>query len=154
MSPSELPVVTIIGGGLAGCEAALQLARRGFRVSLSEMKRQQRTPAQHSDQLAELVCSNSLRGTALTGAVGLLKEELRLAGSAVMSCALATRVPAGGALAVDRQRFATLMTEMIEQNDAIEICHREVTELPAERPVIVATGPLTSPALATNAGLR
>ncbi len=117
--------VTVIGGGLAGCEAALQLARRGIRVSLIEMKRLRRTPAQHSDLLAELVCSNSLRGAALTNAVGLLKEELRLAGSAVMSCALATRVPAGGALAVDRQRFAELMTETVHHSDAIALSHLE-----------------------------
>ncbi len=140
--------VTVVGAGLAGCEAAYQLASRGVAVRLIEMKPQKRTPAQHSDHLAELVCSNSLRGEAHTGAVGLLKEELRLAGSLVMSAALATRVPAGGALAVDRERFGARMTAAIVDHPLIELEHREAQAIPAERPLVLATGPLTSDALA------
>ncbi|RLB63233.1 MAG: methylenetetrahydrofolate--tRNA-(uracil(54)-C(5))-methyltransferase (FADH(2)-oxidizing) TrmFO, partial [Deltaproteobacteria bacterium] len=140
--------VTIVGAGLAGCEAAFQLANRGVAVRLIEMKPQKRTPAQHSDHLAELVCSNSLRGEARTGAVGLLKEELRLAGSLVMSTALATRVPAGGALAVDRERFGAQMTAAIHAHERIELVHDEAQVIPAQRPLILATGPLTSDALA------
>jgi methylenetetrahydrofolate--tRNA-(uracil-5-)-methyltransferase len=142
--------VTIVGAGLAGCEAALQLARRGVHVRLCEMKPHKRTPAQTSDRLAELVCSNSLRGAALTNAVGLLKEELRLAGSAVIHCALESRVPAGGALAVDRERFAAMMTEQVEREPNIELVRGEVLGIPDDRPVILATGPLTSDALAAD----
>jgi methylenetetrahydrofolate--tRNA-(uracil-5-)-methyltransferase len=140
--------VLIIGGGLAGCEAAFQLAERGAAVRLVEMKPHKRTPAQTSDRLAELVCSNSMRGAALGNAVGLLKEELRRAGSLVLRSADATAVPAGGALAVDRDRFAEAMTAAIERHPRIRVEHREVTAIPEERPVILATGPLTSDALA------
>src|SRR6185436_7549658 len=108
--------VTVIGGGLAGCEAAWQLAERGIDVTLLEQKPRKRTPAQVRDGLAELVCSNSLRGAALSNAVGLLKEELRRVGSLVMRIADRTRVPAGGALAVDRERFADAMTRAIEEH--------------------------------------
>jgi len=142
--------VTVVGGGLAGCEAAWQLAERGVRVQLREMKPEKRTPAQTGDGLAELVCSNSLRGAALGNAVGLLKEELRRAGSLVMRCADATAVPAGGALAVDRELFSARMTEAIAGHPRIEVLPGEVTALPEARPVIVATGPLTSDALATS----
>ncbi len=142
--------MTIVGAGLAGCEAAYQLAERGFLVRLCEMKPGKRTPAQSSDHLAELVCSNSLRGAALTGAVGVLKEELRLCGSLVMRCALATRVPAGGALAVDRERFGALMTETITGHPAIELARGEVEAIPTARPTILATGPLTSDTLAAD----
>lgn len=140
----------MIGGGLAGCEAAFQLAERGVRARLVEMKPHRRTPAQASDRLAELVCSNSLRGAALSNAVGLLKEELRRAGSLVLRCADRAAVPAGGALAVDRDRFAEEVTRAIEAHPRIEVERREVTELPAERPLILATGPLTTDALAAS----
>ncbi len=144
------PTVTIVGAGLAGCEAAYQLASRGVGVRLFEMKPRKRTPAQSSDALAELVCSNSLRGIALTGAVGLLKEELRLAGSLVMRAAIAARVPAGGALAVDREMFARTITEAVDSHPLIELVRDEVTAIPDQRPVILATGPLTAEALAAD----
>ncbi len=140
----------IVGAGLAGCEAAVQLARRGVAVSLWEMKPKKKTPAQRGDGLCELVCSNSLRGAQLSNAVGLLKEELRLAGSAVMRCALAARVPAGGALAVDRERFSRAMTELLHAEPGVELGCREVERIPEQRPVIVATGPLTADALAAD----
>jgi len=142
--------VTIIGAGLAGSEAALQLARRGIRVRLLEQKPARRTPAQSSDSLCELVCSNSFRGAALSNAVGLLKEEMRLLGSFVMEVAEATKVPAGGALAVDREAFSARMTGLLHDNPLIELVSGEVTELPTERPLLVATGPLTGDALATQ----
>ncbi len=142
--------VTVVGGGLAGCEAAFQLAERGASVHLLEMKPHKRTPAQTSDHLAELVCSNSMRGAALGNAVGLLKEELRRKGSLVLRCADLTSVPAGGALAVDRERFGIEVTRAITEHPRIRLEHREVTEIPAERPVILATGPLTSDGLAQS----
>ena len=142
--------VLIIGGGLAGCEAAYQLAERGARVRLAEMKPHRRTPAQTGDGLAELVCSNSMRGAALGNAVGLLKEELRRAGSLILRCADLTAVPAGGALAVDRERFSEEVTRAIEAHPRITLERREVTAIPAERPVILATGPLTTDALAAD----
>ena len=146
--------VTIIGAGLAGCEAALQLAERDIAVVLREQKPSRRTPAQKSDRLCELVCSNSFRGASLTNAVGLLKEEMRRLGSFVMEAADATRVPAGGALAVDRERFAEAMTARVRSADRIELVEGEVTELPADRPLVIATGPLTGDALAAQiAGL-
>lgn len=141
-------VVTIVGGGLAGTEAAFQLAERGIDVRLHEMKPTRRTAAQHGDGLAELVCSNSLRGAALTNAVGLLKEELRRAGSLVLACADQAAVPAGGALAVDRDQFSALVTERIAAHPRITLLREEVTTLPSERPLILATGPLTSEPLA------
>ena len=143
-------MVTIVGGGLAGCEAAFQLAERGIEVTLVEMKPGKRTPAQTSDDMGELVCSNSMRGAALANAVGLLKEELRRAGSLALRCADLTSVPAGGALAVDRERFAAEMTRTVKTHPKIRVEHREVTEIPKERPVILATGPLTSDALAKD----
>jgi methylenetetrahydrofolate--tRNA-(uracil-5-)-methyltransferase len=142
--------IVVVGGGLAGCEAAYQLAERGLSVRLVEMKPHRRTPAQSSDHFAELVCSNSMRGAALANAVGLLKEELRRVGSLVMRCADATVVPAGGALAVDRERFAEAMTGAVKAHPRIAVEHREVNEIPAERPVILATGPLTTDALAAR----
>lgn len=138
----------IVGGGLAGCEAAWQLAERGVSVRLVEMKPNKRTPAQLGDGLAELVCSNSLRGASLGNAVGLLKEELRRSGSLVIRVADATAVPAGGALAVDREQFSQAMTEAVLHHPRITVEHREVTEIPTDRPVMLATGPLTSDALA------
>ena len=142
--------VTVVGGGLAGCEAAWQLAERGVSVRLLEMKPTRRTPAQTSDHLAELVCSNSMRGAALSNAVGLLKEELRRAGSLAIRCADLTSVPAGGALAVDRERFGEEMTLAVTGHPNIRVERGEVTKIPDDRPVILATGPLTSDALAED----
>ncbi|HCE66649.1 MAG TPA: methylenetetrahydrofolate--tRNA-(uracil(54)-C(5))-methyltransferase (FADH(2)-oxidizing) TrmFO, partial [Geobacter sp.] len=117
------PNLTIIGGGLAGCEAAWQAARRGVPVTLHEMKPEKFSPAHHLPGLAELVCSNSLRGDSLDNAVGLLKEELRRCGSLLMEAAEATRVPAGGALAVDRHLFSEYVTEKISSNPLIRVEH-------------------------------
>jgi methylenetetrahydrofolate--tRNA-(uracil-5-)-methyltransferase len=142
--------VTIIGAGLAGCEAALQLSARGIRVRLLEQKPEQRTPAQVSDQFCELVCSNSFRGAALSNAVGLLKQEMRLLGSFVIRSADEARVPAGGALAVDRDRFSERMTSWIRNSPEIEVVSGRVDALPAERPLLVATGPLTGDELARD----
>lgn len=138
---------TVIGAGLAGCEAAWQLARRGIPVTLIEMKPGKFTPAHRSAGFAELVCSNSLRSDQLTNAVGLLKEEMRQLGSVIMRCADETRVPAGGALAVDRAAFSEKVTRAMRTHPLIEVAEREVCELP-DSPVIIATGPLTSDALA------
>ena len=140
--------VIVIGAGLAGCEAAWQLAKRGIPVRLHEMKPEKMTPAHHSETFAELVCSNSLRSDQLENAVGLLKEELRRCGSLILECADATRVEAGGALAVDRQGFSALVTEKIRNHPLIEVVEGEVTCIPAEGQVIVASGPLTSDTLA------
>ncbi len=138
---------TVVGAGLAGCEAAWQLAERGVSVRLIEMKPQKRTPAHVADTFAELVCSNSLRSDELTNAVGLLKEEMRRLGSVIMSCADAHKVPAGGALAVDRLAFSKAVTGRIKSHPLIELISAEVTEIP-EGEVIITTGPLTSDALA------
>ena len=143
--------VKVIGAGLAGSEAAWQLAVRGIAVELYEMKPHKKSPAHHTDTFAELVCSNSLRGDKLENAVGLLKEELRRMGSLIMQCADATRVEAGGCLAVDRQGFSDMVTEKIRNHPNITVISEEVTEVP-EGPVIVATGPLTSDALSDAIG--
>ena len=143
--------VKVIGAGLAGSEAAWQLAKRGIEVGLYEMKPVKMTPAHHSADFAELVCSNSLRGDRLENAVGLLKEELRRCGSLIMECAEATRVEAGGCLAVDRAGFSALVTEKIRANPLITVIPGEVTQVP-EGPVIIATGPLTSDALSESIG--
>ena len=143
--------VKVIGAGLAGCEAAWQLAKRGIPVKLYEMKPQKMSPAHHSTDFAELVCSNSLRGDRLENAVGLLKEELRRCGSLIMECAEATRVEAGGCLAVDRKGFSQMVTEKIRQEPLITLVSQEVTQVP-EGPVIIATGPLTSDALSKAIG--
>jgi methylenetetrahydrofolate--tRNA-(uracil-5-)-methyltransferase len=145
-----MPEVTVIGAGLAGCEAAWQLAKRGVQVRLCEMKPEKMTPAHHSADFAELVCSNSLRGDALHNAVGLLKEEMRRLDSLILRCAEATRVEAGGALAVDRFGFSGLVTETIRNHPNITVVPGEVTEIPKEGLVIVASGPLTSDALAAH----
>ena len=139
--------VKIIGGGLAGCEAAWQLAKRGIQVDLYEMKTKTKTPAQHLDTLAELVCSNSLRSDRLTNAVGLLKAEMRKLDSLIMKAADATAVPAGGALAVDRNGFSAEIDHVIRQHPNITLHEEEVTQIPADGTVIIATGPLTSDAL-------
>ena len=138
---------TVIGAGLAGCEAAWQLAERGIDVSLVEMKPGRMSPAHHSGNLAELVCSNSFRGDRLTNAVGLLKEEMRILHSLIMRCADETRVPAGGALAVDRDHFSQMVTNAICEHPRIHLMHEEAASIP-DGPVIIATGPLTSDAMA------
>lgn len=135
--------VTIIGAGLAGCEAAWQLASRNVPVILIEMKPDHRSPAHELTTFAELVCSNSLRSDRLQNAVGLLKEEMRRLGSLILRCADQTRIPAGGALAVDREQFSAAVSQMIEQHPLIEVRHEQVDRLPQKGPVIVATGPLT-----------
>ena len=140
--------VTIIGAGLAGSEAAWQLARRGIPVSLHEMKPRKMTPAHHSEYFGELVCSNSLRSDQLENAVGLLKEELRRMGSLILACADGHAVEAGGALAVDRHAFARAVTGKIRSHPLITVAEGEVTQLPESGDVIVASGPLTSDALA------
>ncbi|MFQ5892994.1 MAG: methylenetetrahydrofolate--tRNA-(uracil(54)-C(5))-methyltransferase (FADH(2)-oxidizing) TrmFO, partial [Nitrospinota bacterium] len=139
--------IRVIGGGLAGCEAAWQAARHDLPVALYEMRPPRTTPAHTTDWLAELVCSNSLKSASPTSAAGILKEELRLWGSVIMAAADAARIPAGQALAVDRERFARAVTEAIEAHPLITVHREEVTELPAEGPVVIATGPLTSPAM-------
>src|SRR5882724_277737 len=145
-----MKAVTVVGGGLAGCEAAWQLAERGIEVTILEQKPEKRTPAQTGDGLAELVCSNSMRGAALSNAVGLLKEELRRGGSLVMQIADRTRVPAGGALAVDRERFSAEMTAAVGSHRRIRVVPGEVNAIPDAKPVILATGPLTGDALAAD----
>lgn len=149
---SDLKIVTIIGGGLAGSEAAYQIAKRGIRVTLHEMKPVRFSPAHQSQNLAELVCSNSLRSDALDSAVGLLKEEMRRLGSLVMEAADNTKVPAGKALAVDRERFSSYITQKIAVHPLITIVREEVTEIPEEGLTIVATGPLTSEGLSKRLG--
>jgi methylenetetrahydrofolate--tRNA-(uracil-5-)-methyltransferase len=141
--------VTIIGGGLAGCEAAWQLARRGIAVRLFEMRPVRSTAAHHTDRLGELVCSNSFRGASLDTAVGLLKDEMRRLGSLVMRIADRTSVPAGSALAVDRELFATQLTAAVENLPEVTVVREELTEVP-DTPTIVATGPLTSPTLSRH----
>ena len=137
------PSATVIGAGLAGCEAAWQLAQRGVQVVLTEMKPGKKSPAHHSDKMAELVCSNSFRGDRLTNAVGLLKAEMREMGSLILSCADQTAVPAGGALAVDREGFSDLVTERVRSHSRITVVEKEADQIP-EGAVIIATGPLTS----------
>ena len=134
--------VTVLGAGLAGCEAAFQLAERGIAVSLVEMRPLRRSPAHKTDLFGELVCSNSLRSDRLQNGAGLLKEEMRRMGSIVMQCAEAAKVPAGGALAVDRDEFSRLVTEKLNSHKNITVIHEEVEDIPAS-PAIVATGPLT-----------
>jgi methylenetetrahydrofolate--tRNA-(uracil-5-)-methyltransferase len=136
----------VVGGGLAGSEAAWQLAEAGLSVTLVEMRPVQETPVHHSDRLAELVCSNSLRGDSPNNAVGLLKHEMETLGSLVIRCARAAAVPAGGALAVDRTRFAEMVTSAVIEHPLITVERREVDHLPGG-PCVLATGPLTSPAL-------
>ena len=143
--------VKVIGAGLAGSEAAWQLAQRGIQVELIEMKPHKKSPAHHTDTFAELVCSNSLRGDRLENAVGLLKEELRRLDSIIIQCADATRVEAGGCLAVDRHGFSRMVTEKLRSHPNITVREEEVTEVP-EGPVIIATGPLTSDALSEAIG--
>src|SRR3954467_1767814 len=139
-------VVNVIGAGLAGSEAAWQLAKRDIPVRLYEMRPVKQTPAHHTSQFAELVCSNSLRANTLTNAVGVLKEEMRKLDSVIMAAADACSVPAGGALAVDRHEFAAKVTELVKGHENVTVINEEVTEIP-EGPTVIATGPLTSEAL-------
>ena len=137
-----MPEIKVIGAGLAGSEAAWQLANRGIKVELYEMKPIQMTEAHKSQNFGELVCSNSLRGASLTNGVGLLKEEMRRLGSLIMECADATKVEAGGALAVDREKFSKMITDKINSHPNITVIHEVVEKIP-EGEVIVASGPLT-----------
>ncbi len=146
--------INVIGAGLAGCEAAWQAAERGVKVRLYEMKPQKYTPAHHSTDFAELVCSNSLRSNVVSNAVGLLKEEMRLLHSLIIEAAYATEVPAGSALAVDRVRFSRYITEKIKNHPNIEVVEGEITEIPKEGITVVASGPLTSDALSRDIGKR
>lgn len=139
--------INVIGAGLAGCEAAWQIAKRGGKVFLYEMKPNKKSPAHHLDTFAELVCSNSLRSNQLENAVGLLKEELRRMGSLIMECADKNAVPAGGALAVDREDFSKCVTEKIRNNPNITVIEQEVTHIDDSDLTVIATGPLTSEAL-------
>jgi methylenetetrahydrofolate--tRNA-(uracil-5-)-methyltransferase len=141
-----MPDVTVIGGGLAGSEAAWQAAQLGCTVALFEMRPTKQTPAHHTDSFAELVCSNSLGNLALETASGLLKEELRRLGSVILRCADANRVPAGGALGVAREDFSRAVTEVVHARPTIEVIREEATDIP-DGPTVIATGPLTSDAL-------
>jgi methylenetetrahydrofolate--tRNA-(uracil-5-)-methyltransferase len=144
-----METITVIGGGLAGCEAAWMLARAGVRVELFEMRPGRKTPAHRTGMLAELVCSNSLRSSNPENAVGLLKQEMRELGSLVLHVADACSVPAGDALAVDRELFSGIVTRRLEEHPLVEVVRREVTGLEPGRPVIVATGPLTGDGMST-----
>lgn len=140
--------INVIGAGLAGCEAAWQIAKRGINVRLFEMKPRKMTPAHKSKNFAELICSNSLKADRIESAAGLLKEEMRRIGSLLMECADKCRVPAGGALAVDRDIFSSMVTEKIRTHPLIEVIEEEVTDIPNDTVTVIATGPLTSDALA------
>ena len=140
--------IQVIGAGLAGCEAAYQIAKRGIRVALYEMKPHKMTPAHRNTDFCELICSNSLKAARIDSAAGLLKEEMRRIGSLLMTCADACAVPAGGALAVDRERFARMVTKAIRTHPLITVIEQEVETLPQEGITVIATGPLTSDALA------
>lgn len=142
-------VVNVIGAGLAGSEAAYQIAKRGVQVKLYEMRPIRQTPAHHTDKFAELVCSNSLRANTLTNAVGVIKEEMRLMDSVIIRAADECSVPAGGALAVDRHEFAAKVTEYVKNHPNVTVMNEEITEIP-EGPTVIATGPLTSPDLAAQ----
>ncbi|WHY27701.1 FADH(2)-oxidizing methylenetetrahydrofolate--tRNA-(uracil(54)-C(5))-methyltransferase TrmFO [Bacillus wiedmannii] len=144
-----IQVVNVIGAGLAGSEAAYQIAKRGVQVKLYEMRPVRQTPAHHTDKFAELVCSNSLRANTLTNAVGVIKEEMRLMDSVIIRAADECSVPAGGALAVDRHEFAAKVTEYVKNHPNVTVMNEEITEIP-EGPTVIATGPLTSPDLAAQ----
>ena len=142
--------VTVIGGGLAGSEATWQIAKRGIPVDLYEMRPRKMTPAHHTGEFAELVCTNSMRSNQLSNAVGLLKEEMRQLDSLIMQAADKTQVPAGGALAVDRDLFSDYVTKKLRSFDNVTVHDEEITEIPKEGIVVIATGPLTSDALASQ----
>jgi len=143
-------IAAVIGAGLAGSEAAWQLASKGIKVRLYEMRPGRMTPAHETDKLSEMVCSNSLKADSIDNAAGLLKEEMRRLNSLIMEAADKSRVPAGGALAVDREHFSAYITEKIIQHPNIELIRQEVTEIPLDIPVIIATGPLSSPAISDS----
>ena len=145
---SQSSYINVIGAGLAGSEAAYQIAKRGIPVKLYEMRGKKATPQHKTDKFAELVCSNSLRGDSLTNAVGLLKEEMRRLDSVIMKAAESTRVPAGGALAVDRDGFSQMVTEEVTNHPLIEVIREEITEIPTDAITVIASGPLTSDTLA------
>lgn len=147
---TEKAQVTVIGAGLAGSEAAWQIASRGVPVRLYEMRPVVKTPAHHTDQFAELVCSNSLRANGLGNAVGVLKEEMRRLGSLVLGAADRHAVPAGGALAVDRDGFSGEITSTLHNHPLVEVINEELTHIPEEGIVVIATGPLTSPSLSSE----
>ncbi len=140
---------SVIGAGLAGCEAAYQLAKRGIKVDLYEMKPYKKTPAHKNDMFAELVCSNSLKAARIASAAGMLKEEMRYLDSLLMRCADKSAVPAGGALAVDREKFSNLVTDEINNNENINVINKEIDTLNFDVPAIIATGPLTSDVLSS-----
>ena len=146
--------VNVIGAGLAGCEAAWQLARRGIHVRLFESKPLKKSPAHHSDLLCEIVCSNSFKANRVNSAAGLLKEEMRTLGSLLLRCADQCAVPAGGALAVDRELFSRMVTDAILNEPNIEVIHEEITAIPDDAVTIVATGPLTHDALSADIAAR
>ncbi|QDS33623.1 FADH(2)-oxidizing methylenetetrahydrofolate--tRNA-(uracil(54)-C(5))-methyltransferase TrmFO [Brevibacillus brevis] len=143
------PTITVVGAGLAGSEAAWQIAQAGVKVKLYEMRPKTQTPAHHTDKFAELVCSNSLRANTLTNAVGVLKEEMRRLNSVIIDAADRCAVPAGGALAVDRHEFAAYVTDAVRNHPLVEVISEEISEIP-DGIVVIATGPLTSPALSTK----
>lgn len=147
---SEYQKVTVIGAGLAGSEAAWQIASQGVPVVIYEMRPETKTPAHHTNQFAELVCSNSLRANGLTNAVGVLKEEMRQLNSLILDCADRHAVPAGGALAVDRDGFSGDVTRLLREHPLVEVRNEEVTEIPTDGIVVIATGPLTAPALSAQ----
>lgn len=142
--------VIVIGAGLAGCEAAWQLAQRGVKVKLYEMRPANSTPAHHTEKFAELVCSNSLRSNQLENAVGLLKQEMRNLGSLIMECADMHAIPAGGALAVDREKFSEMVTDRIKTHPNIQVINEEIIDIPIDEYVIIASGPLTSDKLSSS----
>ena len=148
MSQSKADYINVIGAGLAGSEVAYQIAKRGIPVKLYEMRGVKSTPQHKTTNFAELVCSNSFRGDSLTNAVGLLKEEMRRLDSIIMRNGEAHRVPAGGAMAVDREGYAEAVTSEIENNPLIEVIREEITEIPDDAITVIASGPLTSDALA------
>ncbi|RED66017.1 FADH(2)-oxidizing methylenetetrahydrofolate--tRNA-(uracil(54)-C(5))-methyltransferase TrmFO [Cohnella lupini] len=147
---NEVQSVTVIGAGLAGSEAAWQIAKQGVPVTLYEMRPVKKTPAHHTGEFAELVCSNSLRANGLANAVGVLKEEMRRLDSLILSCADQHAVPAGGALAVDRDGFSAEVTKRLREHPLITVKNEEVTQIPQEGIVVIATGPLTSPELSES----
>ncbi len=151
MTSSNIPTINIVGAGLAGCEAAWQAVNMGVRVRLFEMKPHKYSPAHHSEGFAELVCSNSLRSNMLSNAVGVLKEEMKLLGSLIIEAAYATEVPAGSALAVDRELFSKYITDKLKNHPLVEIVEGEVAEIP-EGITVIASGPLTSEALSASIG--
>ncbi|MBQ7921975.1 MAG: methylenetetrahydrofolate--tRNA-(uracil(54)-C(5))-methyltransferase (FADH(2)-oxidizing) TrmFO [Clostridia bacterium] len=149
-----MAIINVYGAGLAGCEAAWQAAKSGVQVRLYEMKPHKKSPAHHADTFAELVCSNSLRSADITNAAGLLKEEMRRMGSLIMEACEASRVSAGGAVAVDRDEFSAYITEKIRSNPNITVIEQEMTEIPEDEITVIATGPLTSDALAASISKR